>query len=110
MSEQQATAVEQATQQSTAAQQATLPYHTIIKDNFNKIYADRLKISYRTIPTDLRVEFDHFTHNLMAEKYINRNLLLEATGCFYTYFNHLCDATYTWQTFTDNAFNYRPYQ
>jgi hypothetical protein len=97
MSEQQA--------QATAVKQAILPYHTTVKNNFNQMYADTLRMSYRTIPADLRVEFDHFTHNLMTEKYINRSLLLEATGCFYTYFPDLCDATYTWRMFTENAWN-----
>ena len=90
-----------------AKQQATLPYHTNIKDNFNKIYADTVKLSYRTLPYDLRVEFDHFTHDLMNEEYINRLSLLEATECFYTYFNHLCDET--WRTFTENALNCREF-
>ncbi len=85
--------------------QTILSHRTNVKDEFNKMYAATLRKSFQDLPHELRIEFNLFTHNLMDEEYISKNLLLDVTNSFYTYFNHLCDATSIWRSFMDNALN-----
>ena len=87
-----------------------MEYRTPVKDIFNKMYADELKKTFSTLPTELQKEFEKFTENLMTDEYISRFKLLDATDAFYKKNFRLCDTSYKWVNFTDNAFNYRPYQ
>jgi hypothetical protein len=89
---------------------AKLPYRTINKDIYNKMYADVLKKNFQNLTSHIQVDFEKFTQNLMEEEYISRNHLLDAIDDFYKINFRLCDADYNWSRYTDNAFNYRPYQ
>ena len=100
----------QAEQNQAQQNQATLPYRTILKDIFNKMYADELKKTFQNLPSGLQSEFEKFTQNLMQEEYISRNHLLDAIDHFKKVNFSLCNATYNWSRFSDNAWNYRPYQ
>jgi 5'-deoxynucleotidase YfbR-like HD superfamily hydrolase len=67
------------------------------------------------LDSNLQSDFNEFTDNLMDDKQINRFSLLDAIEDFQksekyinTYKNNM-NNTY-WFTFTDMAFNYRPYQ
>jgi hypothetical protein len=102
---------DQAQAEPTQAEQALkLPYRTVLNDKFNKLYADGIKKTFILLPLNLQIEFEKFTENLMQEEYIARGLLLDAINCFYRHFYALCDASYMWTKFSDNAWNYRPYQ
>ena len=74
------------------------------------MYANVLKTNFQDLPPALQTEFQKFTQNLMQEEHISRDLLLNAINDFYKVNFHLCDTTYKWTSFTDNAWNYRPYQ
>jgi hypothetical protein len=87
-------------------QSEPLPYRTLYKNDINKMYADELKKNFKTLPIELKIEFQKFTQNLMKEEYISRFCLLDAIRDFYKYFYDLCDTNYVWIKFTDNAWNY----
>jgi hypothetical protein len=92
------------------APEIKLPYRTVLKDKFNKLYADGIKKTFILLPLEIQTEFEKLTMNLMQEDYIARGLLLDAINCFYRKFFRLCDASYLWTNFSDNAWNYRPHQ
>ena len=100
----------QAEQAQAEPEQAALPYRTILKDIFNKKYAVELKKTFQNLPSGLQSDFEKFTQNLMQEEYISRNNLLDAIDHFKKVNFVLCNATYNWVKFSDNAWNYRPYQ
>jgi hypothetical protein len=101
---------EQAEQVQAEQAQAALPYRTILKDIFNKKYADELKKTFQYLPSGIQSDFEKFTQNLMQEEYISRNHLLDAIDHFKKVNFTLCNSTYNWSRFSDNAWNYRPYQ
>jgi len=87
-----------------------IPYRSLRTDNSDKKYADQLRKDFEALSFKLRSEFDKFTKNLMKEEYISRNCLLDATDDFYNIHFELCSGSMAWCIFTNNAFNYRPYQ
>ena len=87
-----------------------LPYRTLEADNSDKKYADQLRKNFNNLELEIQSEFDKFTQNLMEEEYISRNCLLDATDAFYRIHYELCRRSMAWCRFTENAFNYRPYQ
>jgi hypothetical protein len=103
------TQAEQMQSQEEQSKQAALPYRTILKDVFNKMYADSLKKTFQYLPSNIQTDFEKFTQNLMQEEYISRNSLLDAIRDF----NKTNISVYgnrNWSNFSDNAWNYRPYQ
>lgn len=87
-----------------------LPYRSSIKDDSDKNYATQLRKNFYNLELEIQSEFDKFTQNLMQENYISRNCLLDAIDDFYRIHFELCSGSMAWCRFTDNAFNYRPYQ
>lgn len=98
------------------------PFRSTIYDQYDVLYAVHMKRMYKYVDTTLIFEFNKFTENLLDEHEINRNQLLNAIDNF-SYINQykidkdenkedenkVINFT-AWMRFTDEAFNYRPYQ
>ena len=88
-----------------------LPYRAATYDNFDKDYANKMSNYYNTyMSTQMKINFNKFSNNLMSEEYINRYSLLNAIDDFKEndqYLDGMEDPM--WSSFEDNAFNYRPY-
>ena len=107
------------------SEQQVKPYRAIKYDGFDTKYATELKISFDKLDLKLKNEFNLFTENLMIETQINRYLLLDAISDFEKKVrskksnesirneneneNNESVSHYLWKQFTENAFNYRPY-
>ena len=111
------------------ANQQVKPYRAFKYDDFDTKYATELKISFDKLNVKLRNDFNLFTENLMLEPQINRYSLLESISNFekkvkskknnestnsenkneYENENNGSINNYLWKKFTENAFNYRPY-
>ena len=97
------------------------PYRSTTYDKYDILYASHLKRMYTYVDDTIKLEFNKFTENLLDEKEITRNQLLNAIDNFpykYQYKinkdenkdkNKVIDFS-AWIRFTDEAFNYRPYQ
>lgn len=91
-------------------------YRTLKYDEHDTNYALKLSDYFNSyLDSSLQSDFNEFTDNLMDDIQINRFSLLDAIEDFQksekyinTYKNNM-NNTY-WFTFTDMAFNYRPYQ
>ena len=83
-------------------------YRDYIFDNHDTDYANTLKRCFTSNDEITRQYFNEVTDNLMADKQISRNGLLDAIDDYkrsgYNVFYPLH------RVFTDNAFNYRPWQ
>ena len=85
-------------------------------DEHDTEYAFKLSnYFYACLDKNLQLDFNDFKDDLMDDKQINRFSLLNATEDFQksekyinTYKNNMNNTN--WITFTDIAFNYRPYQ
>jgi hypothetical protein len=89
------------------------PFRSSIYDNFDELYARHLQIKYLYVEVDIKKEFNKYTENLLDERYICRNKLLDAIDKFgYKFMINKKDKyNYSgWTSFTDEAFNYRPHQ
>ena len=96
-------------------------YRCIKYDQYDILYAAHMKRMYKYVDNDIKNEFTKFTENLIDEENsISRNNLLNAIDDFKCtlIYNSIIkkdnkDAEYRfiqWMKFTDEAFNYRPYQ
>lgn len=96
-------------------------YRCIKYDQYDILYAAHMKRMYKYVDDDIKNEFTKFTENLIdGEDAISRNKLLNAIDDFKctVIYNSIIkkdnkDAEYRfiqWMKFTDEAFNYRPYQ
>jgi hypothetical protein len=90
--------------------EVVLPYRSSLKDDSDQKYATQLRKNFYNLELETLNEFDKFTQNLMQEEYISRNCLLDAINDFYRIHFEICSGSMAWCRFTDNAFNYRPYQ
>jgi len=86
-------------------------------DNYDELYAIELKRHFSRLNENAQKEFNLFTDNLMIEKFINRNCLLDAIADFKKtdYFTTITQKeydlpNYAWTIFDNNSFNCRPYQ
>ena len=85
-------------------------------DKYDEMYAMELKRHFSKLSENAKKEFNLFTDNLMIEKFINRNCLLDAivgfkrTEYFKNIHNEYELPNYAWTIFDDNSFNCRPYQ
>ena len=89
-------------------EQEELPYRTVEKDIFNKLYADGVKKMFQNVPNSIKREFEKATKNLMKEEYISPNLLIDAANHFYKIHTRMCDNSYHWAVFSNYILNYRP--
>ena len=88
-----------------------LPYRNTIYDSHDMKYANTLRGLFYKLSPECQTSFNRFTINLMAENAIRRNKLLDAIDDFKGLNFKICNAEgYQWNTFADNAWNYRPYQ
>ena len=111
------------------------PFRSATYDQYDILYAAHVKRMYTYVDDIIVLEFNKFTENLLDEKAITRNKLLNAIENFpyiYQYkinkdmndgkddtdmndgnldnkVNNKVDYT-AWMRFTDEAFNFRPYQ
>lgn len=91
------------------------PYRASKYDKYDTMYSTKLNINFYKLEDEIKKHFNDFTNNLMDEKQINRNSLLDAVDEFqnnekYKYLNLDKNQNYEWVNFTNDAFNYRPYQ
>lgn len=92
-----------------------LPYRTATPDEYDTMYATKLLEVFKILSPELQTAFQQFTTNLMDEKQIGRNSLLNAIDDFTKQqcaigSNLIQYNEISWMRFTDLAFNYRPYQ
>jgi hypothetical protein len=88
-----------------------LPYRAYLKDTFNEKYATKLTEIFNILPNNIKIAFNEFTKDLMKERYISRNKLLDAIADFRKENWQLCDNSSNYWTIFDNAaFNSRPWQ
>ena len=85
------------------------PYRNIKYDEYDKKYATRMKTMYENVELHIKEQFDIFTEKLIDDNYISRNNLLDAIQDF-TKQNNNKVKYILWERFTDEAFNYRPWQ
>ena len=95
--------------------QQMLPYRTATPDEYDTMYAKKLLEVFKFLSPELQTAFQQFTKNLMDEKQIGRNSLLNAIDDFTKHqstigSNLIQYNEISWMRFTDLAFNYRPYQ
>ena len=88
-----------------------LPYRAYLKDTFNEKYATKLTEIFNILPNNIKIAFNEFTKDLMKERYISRNKLLDAIADFRKENWQLCDNSSDYWTIFDNAaYNCRPWQ
>ena len=100
--------------------QQMLPYRTVTPDQYDTMYATKLLEVFKILSPELQTAFQEFTKNLMDEKQIGRNSLLNAIDDFtkqqsnidsnFINSNLIQNNEIHWMRFADLAFNYRPYQ
>ena len=88
------------------------PYRAINYDNYDILYAKHVRRMYEYVETDIKEEFNTFTEQLIDDNAISRHQLLDAIDTFKYKYKLLknTDNYSNWMRFTDEAFNYRPYQ
>jgi hypothetical protein len=88
------------------------PYRAINYDNYDILYAKHVRRLYEYVETDIKEEFTTFTEHLIDDNAISRHQLLDAIDTFKYKYKLLknTDNYSNWMRFTDEAFNYRPYQ
>ena len=88
-----------------------LPYRSGTYDISDKDYAEKLRKYYNQyVSSQMKINFNRFSKNLINEEYINRYGLLNAISDFKKtdpFLDSMEDPM--WDNFEDNAFNYRPY-
>ena len=88
-----------------------LPYRAYLKDTFNEKYATKLTEIFNILPNNIKIAFNELTKDLMKERYISRNKLLDAIADFRKENWQLCDNSSDYWTIFDNAaYNCRPWQ
>lgn len=94
--------------------QQMLPYRTATPDQYDTMYATKLLEVFKILSLELKTAFQDFTKNLMDEKQIGRNSLLNAIDDFTKQQTNIASTLIYddifWVRFMDLAFNYRPYQ
>jgi len=89
-------------------------FRCIHYDQYDVLYATHMKRMYAYVENDIKIEFTKFTEHLIDEENaISRNKLLDAIDEFKHILlkNNDTNNDYkNWIRFTDEAFNYRPYQ
>ena len=94
--------------------QQMLPYRTVTPDQYDTMYATKLLEVFKILSPELQTAFQEFTKNLMDEKQIGRNSLLNAIDDFTKQQTNIASTLIYddifWVRFMDLAFNYRPYQ
>jgi len=102
----------------------SLKYRAAKYDQYDKTYADELRTYFYRLSPEVKTKFNLLTKNLMNDEEINRYCLLNAIDDFVKRYNSpnepfhdiddVLEKTYIynvdWLAFTDQAFNYRPYQ
>ena len=95
------------------------PFRASNYDKFDIVYATHMKHMYSYVEDDIKEAFNTYTENLIDEEAITRFKLLDAIDTFKYKFQNksiINNDTNTnndysnWIKFTDEAFNYRPYQ
>ena len=89
------------------------PFRSAIYYNFDELYARHLKLKYVYVEVDIKEKFNKHTEQLLDERYICRNKLLDAIDTFKyksIIIKDIKDDYAGWVRFTDEAFNYRPHQ
>ena len=88
------------------------PYRASNYDNYDILYAKHVRRLYEYVETDIKEEFNTFTEQLIDDNAISRHQLLDAIDTFKYKYKLLknTDNYSNWMRFTDEAFNYRPYQ
>ena len=87
------------------------PYRSIRNYELSdKNYTDKLKKQFNELPPHLKNKFQSFTENLMDDKYISNFKLLDAIHDFKIKNSEICNDSYCWKVFDDEAYNYRPWQ
>lgn len=88
------------------------PYRASNYDNYDILYAKHVRRMYQYVETDIKEEFNTFTEHLIDDNAISRHQLLDAIDTFKYKYKLLknTDNYSNWMRFTDEAFNYRPYQ
>lgn len=91
-------------------------FRCINYDQYDVLYASHMKRMYTYVENNIKIEFTKFTEHLIDEENaISRNKLLDAIDEFKDIFLKNNDTNSNndykhWVRFTDEAFNYRPYQ
>ncbi len=102
------------------------PYRCMIYDQYDTLYATKVREIFMYVNKDLQNKFIEFTDNLLNDIQVNRFALLRAIDDFSKNEKNKIDNNtndkidentnpldihnYEWIRFTDFAFNYRPYQ
>ena len=88
------------------------PFRSNNYDKYDILYAAHMKRMYVYVETDIKEEFNTYTENIIDDQAICRIKLLNAIDTFKYKFKLLknTDNYKNWMKFTDEAFNYRPYQ
>ena len=87
------------------------PYRCETYNIHDTTYASKLCVSFYTLEEVIQSKFNIFTENLMNDKQIDRISLLRAIDDFTkSETDKILFRHYTWLSFTDIAFNYRPHQ
>ena len=86
-----------------------LKYRASEYDIFDVKYAKALFNIFNRLPIDIKDSFNSNTEYLMSCKSINRFCLLNAIDDYEKIMPQV-KQNYQWGIFSDNAFNYRPYQ
>ena len=84
------------------------PYRARIVDEHDRKYANVLREKFNALPVEKRIVFNKFTKNLMDETHIGRFCLLDAIDAYVAKYGS--PETWAWIQFSNDAFNYRPYQ
>lgn len=93
---------------SSTATDMSLPFRAKCVEESDRKYADVVREEFVKIPEEERKIFNEFTKDLMTASHINRYHLLEAIDSYEA--RHGSPGSWEWQSFSDTAFNYRPYQ
>jgi len=87
------------------------PYRSIRNyEPSDKDYTDKLKKQFNELSPHLKNKFQSFTENLMDDEYISNFKLLDAIRDFKIKNSEICNDSYCWKVFDDEAYNYRPWQ
>jgi hypothetical protein len=87
-----------------------------VYDNYDELYAMEMKRHFSKLSINAQNEFNLFTDNLMVEKFINNNKLMDAikdfkkTEYFINIDNDFALPAFAWNVFDNESFNYRPWQ
>lgn len=93
---------------SSTATDMSLPFRAKSVEDSDRKYADVVRKKFVEIPEEERKIFNEFTKDLMTASHINRFALLDAISSYEA--RHGLPGSWEWQSFSETAFNYRPYQ